>query len=326
MPGALARHDEIVGDAVTGHTGMVLSRMGDGIAAVFASAPDALRAALDAQLGLGAAVWGETGPLRARMGVHSDEGQLRAPGEYVNRPLNRCSRLMAVAHGGQVLVSDATAAVARDGLPTGAGLLDLGEHRLRDLAGAVRVFQLVHPDLRTEYPPLRSLDALPGNLPRQVTTFVGREAEVSMLSGFVRGRPLVTLTGVGGVGKTRLAVQVAAEAVPDFPDGAWLCELAPIADPGAVWEALAASLGLAAIPRPGPRRGGVGVPAGRSGCWWCSTTASICWMRWPASSTAIGRHCPGSRCWRPAGRASRWRASRSSRSPRSASPRGTPIA
>ncbi|MCJ7438216.1 MAG: adenylate/guanylate cyclase domain-containing protein [Acidimicrobiia bacterium] len=249
MKDALARHDDILRHAVESNGGVVFSTMGDGIAAVFSSAPDALRGVLDAQLRLGAAEWGETGPLRVRMGLHSDEGRLRAPGEYVNRPLNRCARLMAVAHGGQVLVSDATATVARDGLPDGAGLVDLGQHRLRDLAGAVRVFQLLHPELPSEFGPLRSLDALPGNLPRQVTTFVGRDAEIASLSRLARERPLVTLTGVGGVGKTRLAVQVAAEVVPEFPEGAWVCELAPVTDPDAVWETLAASLGV--HPSPG---------------------------------------------------------------------------
>jgi predicted ATPase/class 3 adenylate cyclase len=244
MRDALAGHDAILRDAIARHRGVVFATMGDGMAAAFASAPDALAAALDAQQGLNADPWGQAGVLRARMGLHSDEGRLRAPGEYVNRPLNRCARLMAVAHGGQVLVSDATAALVRRALPPGVDLRDLGEHRLRDLADPVRLFQAVHPDLRSEFPPLRSLDIVPGNLPRQVTTFVGREHEMATLCALVRQRPLVTLTGVGGVGKTRLALQVAAEVVPEFPDGAWLCELAAVADPDAVWETLAASLGV----------------------------------------------------------------------------------
>ena len=178
--------------------------MGDGVAAVFASAPDAVAAVIDAQQRLATEDWGATGPLRVRMGLHTDEGRLRAPGEYVNRPLNRCARLMAVGHGGQVLLSDATAAVAGDGLSDGVSLVDLGEHRLRDLGAPMRVFQLAHRDLPAEFPPLRSLDALPGNLPRQTTTFVGREDDIARLTEFLGDRSLVTLTGVGGVGKTRL--------------------------------------------------------------------------------------------------------------------------
>ena len=162
MSDALARHDEILRDAVDAHEGVVLSRMGDGIAAVFASAPHAVAAAVEVQRLMAAEPWAETGPLRARMALHTDEGRMRAPGEYMNQPLNRCARLMATAHGGQVLLSDATAAVTRGRLPEGAELVDLGEHRLRDLAEPMRVFQVAHPDLRREFPPIRSLDALPG--------------------------------------------------------------------------------------------------------------------------------------------------------------------
>jgi predicted ATPase/class 3 adenylate cyclase len=244
MQEALARHDAILHAAIEDHDGTVFATMGDGVAAAFSTAADALRAVLEAQQRLQAEEWGATGPLRARMGLHTDEGRLRGPDEYVNRPLNRCARLMAIAHGGQVLLSDSTATLVRDALPPEADLVDLGEYQLRDLAARMHVFQVVHPDLRSEFPPLRSLDVLPGNLPRQVTTFVGREEEVSALARLLRERSLVTLTGVGGVGKTRLAVQVGAEVVPEFPDGAWLCELAPVTDPSAIWDALAACLGV----------------------------------------------------------------------------------
>src|SRR5215471_18150991 len=178
MSDALARHDEILRNAVEAHDGVVLSRMGDGIAAVFSSAPHAVAAAVDAQLLMAAEPWADTGPLRARMGLHTDEGRLRAPGEYMNQPLNRCARLMATAHGGQILVSDATAGVTRGRLPDGAQLVDLGEHRLRDLAEPMQVFQLAHPDLSREFQPSRYLDALPGNPTPQLTSFVGREQEL----------------------------------------------------------------------------------------------------------------------------------------------------
>jgi len=246
MPGALARHDVILQESVEAHGGVVFSRMGDGLAAAFALAPDALGAVLDAQRGLGSEAWGETGPLRVRMGLHTDEGRLRAPGEYVNRPLNRCARLMAIGHGDQVLVSEATAVVAREGLPEGAGFADLGEHGLRDLAQPVRVFQLTHADLPVQFAPLRSLDALPGNLPRQPTEFVGRDQELAELAEALRAARLVTLTGVGGVGKTRLALQAAAQVVPDYREGAWLCELGSLRDADAVPEAVASALDVQA--------------------------------------------------------------------------------
>jgi predicted ATPase/class 3 adenylate cyclase len=250
MNEALGRHDGILRETIERHGGTVFATMGDGVAAVFGSAADALGAALNVQRRL-ADPESEPAVLRARVALHSDEGRLRAPGQYVNRPINRCARLMAIAHGGQVLVSGATAVVGRSGLPPGAALVDLGEHRLRDLAEPMHVFQLVHPGIAAEFPPLRSIDRLPGNLPRQVTSFVGRDHELKRVVELVRERPLVTLTGVGGVGKTRLAVQVAAEVAADFADGAWLCELGSVSDPNAVWETLAASLGV--LPSAGRR-------------------------------------------------------------------------
>jgi predicted ATPase/class 3 adenylate cyclase len=244
MRDALAQHDAIMREAIARHHGVVISMMGDGVAAVFQSAPDAVAAAVDAQCDLRAIEGTAAGLLRARMGLHTDEGRLRSPEEYVNRPLNRCARLMAAAHGGQVLLSDVTAVVARRSLPSEVTLVDLGEHQLRDLAEPMRVFQVAHPLLPADFPPMKSLSTTSGNLPRQVTTFVGRDVELARVSAMVRERPIVTLTGVGGVGKTRLAVQVAAEVVTDFPAGAWLCELAPVSDRDAVWEAVATSLGI----------------------------------------------------------------------------------
>ena len=236
----LARHDAILRGAVEAHGGHVLKSTGDGVVAVFGRAGGAVVAAVDAQL----ALCGESLPA-VRMGVHTGEAEER-DGDYFGPTLNRAARLMAIAHGGQVVVSSAT-----QQLVDSVELIDLGEHRLRDLSRPEHVFQLVHADLPSEFPPLRSVDSRRGNLPRPVTRFVGREAEMATLSALVRERPLVTLTGVGGVGKTRLAVQVAAEVLPDFRDGAWVCELAPVADPGALWETLAACFGV--NPAPGRR-------------------------------------------------------------------------
>jgi predicted ATPase/class 3 adenylate cyclase len=244
---ALAHHDAMLRDAVDGHHGRVVKARGDGVHAVFASAHDALEAAVAAQRALCIEPWGETGPLLVRMGVHTGEADQRE-GDYFGATVNRAARLMAAAHGGQVVVSQATEAILRDALPADVGFIDLGVHGLRDLSRPERIFQVTAPGLPAKFARLGSLDVLPGNLPRQVTTFVGREREIETLGELVRDRPVVTLTGVGGVGKTRLAVQVAAEVVPDFPDGAWLCELAPVGDPGAVWESLAASLGVQPFP------------------------------------------------------------------------------
>jgi predicted ATPase/class 3 adenylate cyclase len=244
MRAALARHDAILRAAVESHRGVVFSETGDGIAAAFASAGDAVAAGLDAQLGLGACEWGETGPLRARMGLHAGEGEVRTDGQYVNQPLNRCARLMAIANGGQVVVSETVETLVRGALPPDVGLVALGEHRLRDLARPIGVFQVTHPALPCDFPPLRSLDELPGNLPVQVTSFVGREEELARVVGELVQERVVTLTGVGGVGKTRLALEVAADIVPEYRDGTWLCELAGVRDPDSVSDAIVAIFGL----------------------------------------------------------------------------------
>ncbi len=249
MRDALARHNTIVRAAVVSHGGVVFSTMGDGMAAVFGSARDAVRAVLAAQVELTAEDWGEvTGPLAARMGLLTDEGVLGGE-HYLNQPLNRCARLMAAAHGGQALVSGATELLVRDDLPEGCGLVDLGDHRLRDLARPVRVFQLTAPGLRRQFPPLRSLDAFAGNLPVQLSSFVGRAGELAELATAMKRSSLVTVVGVGGVGKTRLTLHAAAEMLPSFRDGAWLCELHAADDGQTMAQAVLAALRVR--PRPG---------------------------------------------------------------------------
>jgi len=249
MSRAVARHDELVWEAIDRRGGRVFATGGDGVAAAFDRAVDAIGAATEAQRLLAGEAWPEATPIRVRMGIHTGEAQERG-GDYFGPALNRASRLTAIGHGGQVLVSHATEQVARDAFAdVSVELRELGEHQLRDLSRPERVFQVVAAGLVVDFPALRSLDALPGNLPRQLTSFVGREREVELLVGLVHERSLVTLTGVGGVGKTRLAVQVAADVVAEFADGAWLCELASVADPDAVWETLAAALGI--VPAPG---------------------------------------------------------------------------
>jgi predicted ATPase/class 3 adenylate cyclase len=247
MRRAVARHDELLRQAIARRDGHVFSTAGDGLAAAFARSADAVAVGVEVQHLFGAEPWPEETPIRVRMGLHTGEAEER-DGDYFGSAPNRAARLTAIGHGGQFLCSQVTADLVRDALPSSVTLRDLGRHRLRDLSDAMQVFQVVHPDLPSQFPPLRSLDTLPGNLPRQITTFVGRTTEIERLSALVRERPLVTLTGVGGVGKTRLAVQVAADVAADFADGAWLCELGPVVDPGAVWEVLAATLGVAPVP------------------------------------------------------------------------------
>jgi len=248
MKGALARHDEILRAAVEAHRGSVVKTTGDGLHAAFAVADRALAAAVAAQRALVEESWDLPEPLRVRMGVHTGATEER-DGDYYGPAVNRAARVSAAAHGGQILVSHVSEELARDTLPPNVALRDLGEHRLRDLARAERVFQLDAPDLPGEFPPPRSVDAYPENLPVQLSSFVGREAEVRAIGDALRDTRLLTLTGVGGVGKTRLAIQVAAELVPHYPDGAWLCELAPATDADALEQIVCATLGI--TPRAG---------------------------------------------------------------------------
>ena len=231
MRSALAAHDEVLHSAVEGRRGWLFKHTGDGVCAAFSVAGDAIAAAVDAQLRLG---------LPVRMGIATGEAELRGD-DYFGPALNRAARVMAAGHGGQILVAAATAA-----LVSADGLVDLGERRLRDLSGAEHLFHVAGEGLRVEFPPLRTLDATPGNLPLQSTSFVGRQVEVAELCEFVRAHRLVTLTGVGGVGKTRLAVQVAAELAAEFPDGVWMIELAPVGDPASVPDVAATTWGVTA--------------------------------------------------------------------------------
>jgi predicted ATPase/class 3 adenylate cyclase len=240
MKAAMARHDELLEQAIVGQRGFVFARMGDGMAAAFATAADAVLAAATIQQALADESWATMGALQARIGIHTGEGIIVDGSGYASRPVNHCSRLMAAAHGGQVVVSGATEVLVRDQLPDGMGLVDLGEHRLRDLGRPTRVFQLVRAERREDFPPLRTLDAFPGNLPVQVSSFIGREAAVSKVAAALGDSRVVTITGVGGVGKTRLALQVAADLLPRYREGAWLVELAPVRDPQGIAEAVAA--------------------------------------------------------------------------------------
>jgi predicted ATPase len=233
MRAALAAHDEVLRTAIDGHGGFLFKHTGDGVVAAFTSPKSAVDAAVAAQHAL---------ELPVRMGLATGEAELR-DGDYFGAVLNRAARLMAAGHGGQILVAESTA-----GLLSGVELLDLGPRRLRDVPVPVGVFQLRAEGLRTEFPSLRALDTTPGNMRPATTSLIGREAVIGEIAAAVKARRLVTLTGVGGVGKTRLAIEVAARLADEFPDGVWLFELAAVTDPAAVPDAVAAVLGITQQP------------------------------------------------------------------------------
>ncbi len=238
MGRALAQHDRLVRGAIEEFHGHVFKTVGDAFCVAFNGALDGARAAVEAQRRLAAAPWEETGPLRVRMALHSGEAEERE-GDYFGTTLNRVARVLATGHGGQTLLSRATAELVADRLPADLSLRDLGERRLKDLSRPERIYQLVARDLPTEFPPLRSLELLPNNLPAQVTTFVGRGRAMAEVKRLLEGARLLTLTGPGGTGKTRLSLQVAADVLDRFPHGVWLIELANISDAASVPEVLA---------------------------------------------------------------------------------------
>jgi predicted ATPase/class 3 adenylate cyclase len=245
MSEALSRHDEILRAVIEANGGSVVKTAGDGFHAAFWSATHALEAALEAQRTLLREEWAEIGPLRVRMALHTGATEER-DGDYYGPPVNRAARLLSAAHGGQVLLSSPTQELVRDTLPTGVILEDLGEKRLKDLFRPERVFQLAATDLRSEFPPLRTLEGRPNNLPLQPIPLVGRELEVSEIVERLRDEQarLLTLTGPGGTGKTRLALQAGADLLEEFDDGVFFVSLAAITDPELVPSAIAKSLGV----------------------------------------------------------------------------------
>ncbi len=230
---ALAKHDKVLRSAIEAHDGFVFSHSGDGMAAGFTSPVSAVAAAVDAQREL---------ELPVRMGLATGEAELR-DNDYFGTVLNRAARVMAAGHGGQILVADSTA-----GLLSGVELVNLGPRRLRDLPNPIAIFQVAAPGLRTEFPPLRTVDSSQGNLRPAPSRLIGRDDDVEDVVSTMRSQRLVTLAGVGGVGKTRLALEVAGVLADEFPDGVWVLELASVADPAAVPDAVAAVLGITQQP------------------------------------------------------------------------------
>lgn len=233
MRKSLAAHDDVLHFAIQTHGGFLFKHTGDGVCAAFASPKAAVDAAIAAQRALN---------LPVRMGLATGEAELR-DGDYFGAVLNRAARVMAAGHGGQILLAESTA-----GLLSGMDLLNLGPRRLRDVPTPVGVLQVRAPGLRAEFPPLKALDTSPGNLGPATTSLIGRESDVSEIEAAVKTHRLVTLTGVGGVGKTRMALEVAARIADEFPDGVWVFELATVTDPAAVPDAVAAVLGITQQP------------------------------------------------------------------------------
>jgi predicted ATPase/class 3 adenylate cyclase len=243
MAAALARHDEILNEAVAQAGGSVLKTTGDGFIAVFESVSDSISAAIDSQGALDGEEWGPTGPLRVRMGIHSGDTQSRE-GDYFGPAMNRAARIMAAGHGGQVLVSGTAASAGY--LPPGVQLRDLGMHRLKDLTEPEHLFQVLHEVLRAEFPDPNTLDGRANNLPQQATEFLGREDELEAIHLMLDSPTtrLLTVTGPGGAGKTRISLQVAADELDRFPDGVFFVDLSSERDPDSVFDAIALALDI----------------------------------------------------------------------------------
>lgn len=241
MSAALARHDALMRATLEARGGYVFKTMGDEFCAAFFTAPDAMAAALESQRAINAENFAQVGDLRVRMALHTGHADER-DGDYFGPAVNRTARLLAIGHGGQVLVSGTSADLLQGEMPAQTSLRDLGAHRLKDLARPEQVYQVVAPDLPQTFAPLNSLDELPNNLPRRLTSFVGRDRVIGDVAALIEKSALVTLVGAGGAGKTRCAIQIGAELLDGSGDGVWLAELAPISDPRLVANVVAQTL------------------------------------------------------------------------------------
>lgn len=243
MRQALFRHDALLHEAIARHNGYVFKTLGDAFCASFANAREAALAACDAQLALMTEDWGEIGCLKARMAIHTGVADCRNQ-DYSGPALNRIARMLLLGHGDQILLSLAAYEQVVSSLPETFGLKDLGTHQLRDLRQPEHLFQLLHPRLPEAFPPLFSIRATPNNLPQQLTAFIGRETELVEIRTLLAKSRLVTLTGMGGTGKTRLALHLGVDLLEEYADGVWLVELAALSDPNHLPQAVVTALGL----------------------------------------------------------------------------------
>jgi len=241
----LADHRRLLRKAFGAQNGTEIDTAGDGFFYAFPRARGALLAAIDGQRALAGHDWPL--PVRVRMGLHAGEPVSTETG-YVGLDVHRAARICAAAHGGQILLSQTTRDLAGSDLPDEIRLIDLGEHQLKDLPTPERLFQVVAPELVHEFPPLRSIDSQPNNLPRQLTTFVGRQREIGEAKRVLTSAPLLTLTGTGGVGKTRLAIEIAGELIDEFQEGIWFVDLGPLTDPAFIAPAIASAVGVMHAP------------------------------------------------------------------------------
>ena len=246
MQQAVRRHDTLLRTAIAAHQGHVFKTIGDAFCAAFGSVEDGVNTALDVQRALAAEDFSSVEGLRVRMALHAGTSDER-DGDYFGPTLNRVARLLAIGYGNQVLLSGIAADMVSRSLPD-VSLRDLGEHRLKDLTAPERVFQLIHPDIAAEFPKLRSLSVLKNNLPLQLASLVGRDQDIAEIKRLVRASRLLTLSGAGGVGKTRCALQAGAELVDDFEDGVWFIDLAPLSDGALVPNVIASVFALQESP------------------------------------------------------------------------------
>jgi len=244
-----SRHHAILQSTMEAHNGYVFQIIGDAFCVAFHTAGDALRAAIEVQRHLFQEVWSPA-PIRVRIGINTGTAQVSddidISGGYKGyTAMARVQRLMSAAHGGQIVISLATEELVRDDLPKDVLLRDLGERRLKDLIRPERIHQVITPDLPADFPPLKTLDSYRHNLPIQLTSFIGREKEMADIKLFITDHQrLVTLTGIGGTGKTRLSLQASADLIDEFNDGVWFVQLAPISDATLVPQAVASAWGV----------------------------------------------------------------------------------
>lgn len=249
MKSALAKHDSILKETIESNNGQIIKTTGDGVHAVFSTAIDAVKASLQAQQefqALGVLKTNEFS-IHVRMGIHTGEAELR-DGDYYGGTLNRGSRIMAVGHGGQILISETTLQIAQEHLPASVSVLDLGGHQLKGLIKAERIFQISAPDLQQEFPPLKSQSHATNNLPTQLTSFIGRDRELAEAKSRLDGARLITLIGPGGTGKTRLSLQLGFQLLSEFTDGVWLVEFAAIADSSLILRTIASTFEIGEVP------------------------------------------------------------------------------